>query len=81
MYSVHEMVPLGTSTEALIHEISSETEQPPVDPDLVTVKFSRNSNRKIIITLVIIVIIGAVLVGTFVSNDTKKKDKEKSQRK
>ena len=83
MYSAHEMVPLGTSKETLIHEISSETE-PPVDPDLEPVKFSMNSNRKSIIllaTLVIIIIIVAVFVGIFVSKDIKNKDNEESQRK
>ena len=82
--SVHEMVSLGTSTEALIYEITSNTEQPPADPDLVPVKFTAVSSRKravALATVVIVIVIAAVFVGIFLSQRNKNKDKEESQRK
>lgn len=75
------MVPLGTSKEALIHEITFKTEQPPADPDLVPVKFSVKSSRKgriLLATLVIVVVIVAVFVPIFVSKHIKNKEKEES---
>ena len=82
--SVHEMVPLGTSTEALIYEITSKTEQPSADPDIVPVKFTTKSSRKrtvLFATLVIVVVLAAVFVGIFLSQRFKNKDMEESQRK
>lgn len=82
--SVHEMVALGTSTEALIYERTSKTEQPPADPDLVPAKFTAVSSRKrtvILATVVIVIVIAAVFVGIFLSQRNKNKDKEESQRK
>ena len=83
-YSVHEIVPLGTCKETLIHEITSKTEQPPADPDLMPVKFSVKSTRKnkvLLATLVIVLVIVAVFVGIFVSKHIQNKDKEQRQRK
>ena len=77
------MVPLGTSKETLINEITSKTEQLPADLDLVPVKYSVKSSQKtrvLLATLVIVVVIVAVFVGIFVSKDIKNKDKEQSQR-
>ena len=82
--SVHEMVPLGTSKEALIHELTSKTEQPLADPNIVPVKCSVTSTRKTIVLLVILVIVVAIVtvfVGIFVSKHIKNKDKEGNQRK
>ena len=82
--SVHEMVPLGTSTEALIYAATSKTKQPPADPDHVPVKFIVISSRKrtlLLATLVIVLVIAAVFVGIFLSQRIKNKDKEGSQRK
>ena len=81
--SVHEMVPLGTSTEALIYAIAPKTEQPPADSDLVPVKFTVISSRKrtvLLAILVIVVVIATVFVGIFLSQRIKK-DKDESQRK
>ena len=81
-YCVNEMVPLGTSREAVIHEITSKGEQPPADLDLV--KFSAKPTRKTTVLLaifVIAVVVFAVFVGIFVSNHFKNKEKEGSKRK
>lgn len=80
--SVHEMVPIGTSTEALIYAIAPKTEQLSADPDLVPVKFTVISSRKrtvLLATLAIAVVIAAIFVGIFLSQRIKNKDKEESQ--
>ncbi|XP_067046091.1 cartilage intermediate layer protein 2-like isoform X3 [Acropora muricata] len=80
--SVHEMVTLGTSTEALIYAATSETEQPPADPDLVPVKFTVISSRKrtvLLATLIIVVVIATIFVGIFLSQHINNKDKDESQ--
>lgn len=87
-YSVNEMVPLGTSKEALVyvHETILKTEQQPANPEFIPVKLSKKSSRKaaavaIALSVIVIVII-AVLVGTFVSkNYAKSKEKENGKRK
>lgn len=79
------MVPLaGASKEAPIQEVTSKTEQPPADPNLVPVKFCVKLSRKacicicLLTTLVILVIV-AVPVAIFVSKNIKNKDKEEIQ--
>ena len=81
-YCVNEMVPLGTSKETLILEITSKTKQPPADPDFVPVRFCVRFYVKILLaTLVIAVVIVTVFVGIFVSQRIKNKVKGESQRK
>lgn len=74
----NEMVPLGTSKETLILEITSKTEQPPADPDFVPVRFFV---KILLATLVIAVVIVTVFVGIFVSQRIENKVKGESQRK
>ena len=74
----------GASKEAPIQEVTSKTEQPPADPNLVPVKFCVKLSRKtcicicLLATLVIVVIV-AVPVAIFVSKHIKNKDKEEIQ--
>lgn len=82
---INEMGPLtGTSKEAPTHEVTSKTEQPPADPNLVPVKFCVKLSRKtcicicLLVALVIVVIV-AVPVAIFVSKNIKNKDKEEIQ--
>ncbi|XP_015766089.1 PREDICTED: uncharacterized protein LOC107344918 [Acropora digitifera] len=82
---INEMGPLtGTSKEAPIHEVTSKTEQPPADPNLVPVKFCVKLSQKAcicicLLTTLVIVVIVAVPVAIFVSKNIKNKDKEKIQ--
>lgn len=87
-YCVNEMVPLGTSKEALIYvqETMLRTENQPANPDIIPVKLSRKSSRKtaaiLIAISVIMIVIIAVFVGTFVTkNYAKGKEKENGNRK
>lgn len=81
----NEMVPLaGASKEAPIQEVTSKTEQPPADPNLVPVKFCVKLSRKAcicicLLTTLVIVVIVAVPVAIFVSKNIKNKDKEEIQ--
>ena len=88
-YCVNEMVPLGTSKEALIyaHETILQTENQPPNPDFIPVKLSRKSGRKtaaiLIAISVIVIVIIAVFGGTFVTKNyaAKRKEKENGNRK
>lgn len=89
-YCVNEMVPLGTSKEALIHfhETMLQTENQPANSDFIPVKLSKKSSRKtaailIAISVIIVIVIIAVFVGTYVTKTyaTKRKKKENGNRK
>ena len=86
-YCVNEMVPLGTSKEALIyvHETMLQTENQPADPDFIPVNLSRKSSRKTAAILIVISVIVIIVVfgGTFVTKNyaAKRKEKENGNRK
>ena len=82
-YCVNEMVPLGTSKEALIHfhETMLQTENQPANSDFVPVKLSNKSSRItaaiVIVISVIVIVIMAVFVGISVTKTYAAKSKEK----